>query len=424
MLIEFSVGNFLSFKEIKTFSMLASSRKEFQETHVFDATKKIKLLKSAIFYGANASGKSNLFKAINFTKRFVFNSAKNKQQGENIGISNFKLSTDTEKEPSYFEIIFIYKKIRYRYGFEANNKRVFKEWLLYAPKGKEALLFSRDDQRITIGTNFKEAKGLKEKTRENALFLSVVAQFNGPIASSVLKGFRTINVVTSDSQYIGYTIKKLEKDKEFKKIVVELLKVADLGIEDIIVKKTAIPLEELPSHLQQQIGEQDKEKVYNLQVGALHKKVGKKDTLEEKVRFDINAESEGTKKFLALTGPLFDTLSNGKTLIIDELDARMHPLLIQFILHMFNSSKYNFTNAQLIFNSQNTYFLDKRYFRRDQIWFIEKSKFGATDLYSLLEYRVRKTDSFNKDYVRGKYGAVPFIGKLDTFLKDFGDISG
>ncbi len=419
MLIQFSVGNFLSFKDIVTFSMVASTRhrNEYEITHTFLVENKFRLLKSSVVYGANASGKTNLFNALRFIKHFVLNSVKDSQLDE-IGVTNFKLGIDMDKIPSHFEVVFIQDGVRYRYGFDLDKTRIHREWLFYAPKGQEAKLFVRENNNFKIGDKFKEGKKLEDKTAKNALFLSVVAQFNGEISIRVIEWFKQINVISSiqETSYIHATFNQLN-DPLFRKLVSQFLKIADLGIEDLKLEKIKVAPEDLPPEIRSQVkpgGE-----IINLNVKTLHKKYDSKGNDISLEEFTLNREeSDGTKKLFALSGSLLDTLKTGKVLVIDELDARLHPKLTQFILGLFNSNEWNSSNAQLIFSSQSTNLLDKRFFRRDQIWFTEKNKFGATDLYSLAEYNVRKDASFGKDYLLGKYGAIPFVGEADFLFED------
>jgi uncharacterized protein len=189
MLIEFSVANYRSFKEKVTFSMVAANivakNKNLDDSNSFEVDKDLKLLKSAAIYGANASGKSNLAKALGFMKWFMINSSKETQIGEEINVEHFRLSTETESEPSFFEIVFLLESQKYRYGFEVNQSRVVSEWLFYVPKLRETKLFEREDNHIKISKTYK-ADGIQEKTRNNALFLSVSAQFNVGIAEKIL----------------------------------------------------------------------------------------------------------------------------------------------------------------------------------------------------------------------------------------------
>jgi len=415
MLIQFSVGNFKSFKNIVTFSLVATARKEHEETNTFVAKDKLRLLKSAVIYGANASGKTNLIKAMNFMKSFVLFSLKDVT--DKIKVTRFKLSTETENQPSTFEIIFLYEGIRYRYGFQADREKIHKEWLFYVPIRKETRLFIREGDIFSIGTHFKEGRGLKDQTRDNALFLSVVAQFKGPISTKVFEWFKKFKVITAltDRSYLHFTLKKLQ-ETEFKNEIMKFTKFADLGIEDVAVEETKIKIEDLPDEIKASFKSDDE--LMSLAVNAFHKKydINNKDAGLEKFDF-AREESAGTKKFFAISAPILDTLKKGYVLAIDELDAKLHPILIKFLIELFNSRENNPNNAQLVFVSHNTNLFNRDAFRRDQIWLTEKNNYGATDLYSLVEYKVRNDASFEKDYIAGKYGAIPLIRGTNSLFK-------
>jgi hypothetical protein len=152
-------------------------------------------------------------------------------------------------------------------------------------------------------------------------------------------------------------------------------------------------------------------------IQTIHRKFDGEGNSVSTELFDLDdQESEGTQKVFALAGPLVDTLKNGKVLIIDEFDARIHPLISRAIVELFNSNESNSNNAQLIFMTHDTNLLSNRLFRRDQIWFTEKNRYGATDLYSLAEYKIRNDASFESDYIKGRYGAIPYIGNLNHLL--------
>ncbi len=418
MLIEFSVGNFLSFKEPTNFSMVASYHKEHIDTNVFQVNEKINLVKIGAVYGANASGKSNLFKAMAFVRNFIINSARNTMAEDQINVDSFKLSTETVTQPSSFEIIIIYNSVKYRYGFQLTPKEVVSEWFYYTPNIKEIKLFERKSDKIVIGKHFKEGSGLENKTRRNALFLSVVAQFNGEISNTVLKWFYNFNFISNLSDTIQtITTQLIETNKDIKKMLIKFLKVADLGIESLELVKR-----EIPNEIKQTLSEitnsnknlrfKFPEKVVDINV--YHKKFDETGKVVSLEKFDLDLdESEGTKRLYSLLGPVIDTLFNGGILAVDEFDSSLHPLLTRFIIELFHSKQRNSKNAQLIFNTHDTNILSNEFFRRDQIWFTEKDRYGATDLYSLVEYRVRKDASFGKDYLMGKYGAIPFIGNFD-----------
>ncbi|MEH2157698.1 AAA family ATPase [Nostoc sp.] len=424
MLIEFSVGNYRSFKEQVTFSMVAANLvakdKKLDENNVFEIENDLKLLKSAAIYGANASGKSNLATALGFMRWFMINSSKETQSTEKIGVERFKLSTETEAQPSFFEIVFLMNDKRYRYGFEATLDKVVSEWLFYVPKLKETKLFERKLDKISVSKTYK-ADRIQQKTRQNALFLSVSAQFNVQIAEKILDWLANRVALISalnDRGYRGYTVSCL-MDNENKDEIFQLLKKLDLGFSDLKVEESEITADslpkELPDELKNLILKNGEGKLSSVQ--TMHQKFDGKGNLVSTEIFDLDdQESEGTKKVFSLAGPLVDTLKNGNILIIDEFDARIHPLISRAIVELFNSNETNANNAQLIFMTHDTNLLNNKLFRRDQIWFTEKNRYGATDLYSLAEYKIPDDASFESDYIQGRYGAIPYIGNLNHLI--------
>lgn len=430
MLIEFKVSNFRSFKEIVTLSMVASADKEHLEANTIPIDKKLRLLKSAVIYGANASGKSNLFEAMDFMKDMVINSSKDSQASEPIQVDQFRLSTETENQPSTFEAVFLIDGIRYRYGFQVDDKRVHNEWLFFVPTIREATLFTREGDTIKCSNHFKEGKGLEEKTRENALFLSVAAQFNGAISKQVLDWFHSFRILSAhdrQNQQV-YTFFKLN-DPGFLKFALEFLKAADMGIKNIKINSVPITEESLPEKLPQDIKKailtavERVDVAKNIEIKSVHSKYNSKKEVISEEHFDFEFdESAGTKALFYLAAPIYYSLKNNEVMIIDELTSKLHPLLTEAIIKAYHCAKSEVqssggSNAQLIFISHDTSILTNRTFRRDQIWFTQKDEYGVTDLYSLEEYRVRKDASFNKDYMMGKYGAIPFIGDIETVFK-------
>lgn len=424
MLIGFSVGNYKSFKETVTLSMVASSiteeEPELDTNNVFEINHKLKLLKTAAIYGANASGKSNLIAAINFMKWFVLNSSKETQVSDAIDVEAFRLSTETEKEPSFFEIVFLLEDKTFRYGFEVNAREVVSEWLFQADDSEEKMLFERDFD-IDISDDFPEGQGIREKTRSNALFLSVVAQFNGKISGKILLWFsKTLQLISGlqDRQYRKETLESFENDRH-RHDIIEFIKKLDLGIADIQIKNQPpfMTSNNKALYATSYGGSLYLNSESKPTVKTIHPKYdadGKQTAIE---LFDIEKhESEGTNKLFALAGILLDTLRIGKILLIDELDARLHPLITRELIYLFNSNVTNPHNAQLIFTTHDTNLLSSKTFRKDQVWFTEKDNKGATDLYSLVEYKVGKNASFERDYIIGKYGAIPFIGNFKELI--------
>ncbi len=428
MLITFSVGNFRSIKEPITLSMAAANitakNKELDTENLFNDSG-VTLLKSAVIYGANASGKSNFLHAFTFMKRFVLHST-NTNSEDRIDITPFLLSTETENEPTYMEVVFLLDNVRYRYGFEVDQTRVHTEWL-YRTVKRESELFWREEDSIQVRAGFKGGKGLAKKTRHNALFLSVADKWNVEIAKQLISWFKSINVISGldDKSYLGFTINQLVENQSVSRQIMEFTKHMDLGISTVHAEKTKTDLSFLSTlqqtdHLPQEV--RDALSTTDWFVTAVKTSHNRYDASNKKIgqlEFDLDEyESEGTKKAFALSGPLLHTLQNGQILFVDELDARMHPLMTRYIVELFNSTITNPHNAQLLFVTHDINLLDNHLFRRDQIWFTEKDRYGATDLYSLVEYKmgIRNDASFKSDYVAGKYGAIPYIGNIKRLI--------
>jgi uncharacterized protein len=412
MLIEFSVGNYRSFKKVVTFSMVAApivmGDSPINGNNLFLATKEIELLKSAAIYGANASGKSNLVRAISFMKKFTINSAIGSRITDEINTELYRLSVTFEKEPSYFEIVFIIGTVRYRYGFEVDRQSVKSEWLYQTLRTKEIQLFDREKTNIKVSSKFTEGKSLQNKTRKNALFLSVVAQFNGNIATNIIDWLNELNIFNNldDDNYDDLTINALTIDAIIKghqtKDLINLVTSLDLGIKDIHTLEIPVP--------------DEPERVF-YEIKTSHWKYDDEGNRVAIEYFGIDEdESAGTQKLFHISGLLIKILQAGEILIVDELDARLHPLISCAIVKLFNSSITNPRNAQLIFTTHDTNLLSANMFRKDQIWFTEKDRYGATDLYSLVEYQIPDDAPFEQDYIAGKYGAIPFIGDLNRVL--------
>ncbi len=412
MLIQFSVRNFRTFKDKATLNLIASNYdKETRELEniIGEPNFNLRVLKSSVIFGANASGKSKFIEAFVFFKRFAITSAKESQKGDRIPVEAFKLNSKTETEPSEFEAIFIFDNVMYRYGFEVDQDMVKAEWLYYKPKTKEVELFYRENQNFEIHPrNFKKGKiAVREGlVRDNALLLSVAAQLNDSISIQVIDWFKTLKTISGlrEETYQGYTMGRT-KDPKLKLKILELLKAADLGIQDIkleLVDVDRLP-KDLPKELKERIINESKEEDVEWinDVLTSHKKYDSNNKHIGNVNFSLEEdESSGTRKFFALTGPILDVIENGDTLIVDELDSKLHPNLVCKIVSIFNSKELNPHNAQLIFNTHDTNLLNSGLFRRDQIWFTEKDKYGEAKLFSLGDFNsgeVRKNEAFEEN---------------------------
>lgn len=423
MLIEFRTANCLSFKDMAEFSMLASNDKTNEDNNTFLVNNR-RILKSAAVYGANGSGKTNFVQAIDFMRDLVL---------EESPIRNcaFKLDRTMKDEPTFFEVIFMKDNIRYRYGFEIDRNSVLSEWLFYVPTTKEASLFKREKQNITISRSFREGKVLSDSIKNDKLFLSFVAQLNGAsITQSIMEWFEDMSVMSGLDSDLSNTVNMLLEEgksgKKRKKQVIDILHKFDIQIEDIAIEERDFVPTVIPADLE--ISDQERAVIESLNTflekeggGKMPPRVityrktyknGKELGIEE---FDLRRqESDGTKKLFALAGSLAQSLETGKTVIVDELESKLHPLVTKEIVKLFNSNISNKKNAQLIFTTHDTNLLQGDHFRRDQIWFTEKDKYGSSHLYSLLEYKPRKDASFQKDYINGRYGAIPYIGDFNS----------
>jgi len=412
MLLQFSVGNFLSIKEEQTLSMVASKLTGHEEDNIFDYDD-IRVLKSAVIYGPNASGKSNFIAAIRYMGNMVIGSVQNSMKKGKLRARTFALDESMADQPSKFEVIFAIKDKTYRYGFEVSEGLIIREELYFTPNSREALLFKRENNNYSYGVYFeKEAKGLEEKTHPGALFLTVAAQFNSSFAKKVLQWFANFNAISgiSSDHYRDFTADKIIEDSNFKAKVSNMMRKADMGIESVEARN--IDSESLPTSLPKDIRLMLSD---SSEVFTVHK-VKTRDGQNILKSFNMDAvESEGTRKYFALAGPIIDTLENGGVLVVDELDAKLHSLLTRHILQLFNSTESNPNNAQLIFATHDTTLLSLRYFRRDQIWFVNKGGDASSVLYALSDYKdeegkgIRKDSSIQIEYFQGKFDAIPFI---------------
>jgi hypothetical protein len=408
--------------------MLATSLRDdpnLDESNIFQVGK-LSLLRSAAIYGPNASGKSNLVLAMMAFRTLVLTSATKLQAGEKIPLEPFALNVLSRNRPTYFQIVFLHEGKRYRYGFEADKESIHSEWL-YQTAQRETRLFVREADVFDVSSAFKREApiSLQEKTRSNALFLSVLAQFNSPTAIALLSWFdvhfRGISGL-DDGSYAAYTMERFEKDESFRQRVRDMVRLADVGIQDVSVKNIPLDHPNFPEEVREMLkglakkeGKPENELVVK-GIETLHT-IFDGETQAGEESFDMDEESEGTQKFFSLLGPLFHSLGNGSVLLIDELEARLHPLLTRELVRLFNSPESNPRNAQLIFATHDASLLGECLLRRDQVWFTQKNRFGATELFSLAEMKERKDASYLKNYMNGQYGATPHVANLRAYIE-------
>ena len=419
MIVQFTVGNFLSFNAKQVLNLEAKGISELK-TNIC-TFKAEKILRSMVIYGANSSGKSNLIKAMERMREVVLSSVRLNDSDE-LEYSPFLLSIETDSLPTFFEIIFWKESIRYRYGFEYNLRQIENEWLFAGKSEKsEKTLFIRTIEGIAVDAKYKEGVGIESKTNNNRLFVSLVAQLGGPISKQILEFFKNYNVLSGldHNDYKGFTTRMLHKNLNGCEESLELYQKLKLGFQDIKAIESDFNLSEIPENLTDELRiklVKDFTGKRNISLKTVHNKYDKQGEIVDFVLFDkLKNESEGTNKIIDLSGPIFDTLKFGKALIIDELDAKLHPLITMRIVELFNSPISNTKNAQLIFATHDTNLLGEELFRRDQIWFTEKDEREQTELYSLYDFnlpdgsKVRNDSNLEKNYIRGRYGAIPFI---------------
>ena len=384
----------ISIKDKVVLSLLASRDSEHPEHLILDGNKNY--LKSAVIYGANASGKSNVLNAFWFMVNYVLTSH-NQQVHKTIEGTPFKFDRETPARPSNFEVIFTANGIRYAYGFSVTEKAVAEEYLYYYPNGRQAIIFERKDTtdfRFTV--DIDEQNTLKDRTSANKLYLSVASNWSYAKVIPVLEWFASCRIITKNSVADAYGIEAEQlKDDDYRRVIVSMLRVADFGLQPLLMRDS----EPIPS----------KRSDIFTGIDAVHT-VQDAEGNTFSYTLNMTEESDGTNSYFKLIGVVKKVLDQGTLLVADEMDAHLHPLLTKHLVSLFNSAEFNPNNAQLIFTSHNTNLLDLDVLRRDQIWFTEKDEqTAATDLFSLHDFSIRKDAKVEKGYLIGRYGAIPFI---------------
>jgi len=420
MIVEFTVENFRSFKEKQTFSLLATKNKELLDSNTFEIDKKQRLLKSAVIFGANASGKSNFFKALVCFLKFAVWSGPRKQAGDSIEIDFFYFSKQTEQGPASFELIFYLKNtdgknIRYRYGYTITHEEVIAEYLFAVYNTREVTLFTREKQDIVTTHYFHEGSRIKTAVRPNCSILSVCAQNNGDIATEIIQYFRRILITTGVSD-ITITQRQLRKsvNDNTRIQVLNFLHYADIQVKELEVEHKPLDINKIPKELLFLFNDIPQSKpLEKITYYFGHDYFDGKEKVNT-AQIPKSEESKGTQKLFAYSIPIISALENGTPLFIDEFDTQLHPLILENIIKLFHSPDINKNNAQLVISCHAINIMTNKSFRRDQIWFCEKDQYGATNLYSLVEYDepVRNDAAFGKNYLQGKYGAVPYINEI------------
>ena len=422
MLIQFSVKNFMSFKEKVIFSMEAGKENEHKENVVDILNEKI--LKTTALYGANASGKTNFVNA--FTAAILMIRKSNTRQlGEKLGeMIPFAFDEQTKNKPCEFEFTFIANGSKYIYGFSADRDKVYEEYLYQYLTAKPTRIFERTNVNEYKFLQSDESKlnTLKTQNTENKLFLSTATTWNYEKTQNPFLWFaKQIDTYSGGLNLNEYSIDAHSKDENenLKKFTLKLLKQADIEIKDynVEVKET----ETEPNVMLVFNGENlspVSQKRTDVRIKTFHEIRDEKGKMK---KYELNYlnESLGTQVLFSFAPILKDVFENGKTIVVDELERSLHHSLVEMIIKFFNDPEINKGNAQLIFNTHDTNLLSLNLFRRDQIWFAEKnSEKGTTDLYPLDDFSVRKAENIQKGYLNGRYGAIPFVATGNWLWED------
>lgn len=406
MLIQFSARNFKSFKDPFTLDLFTN--KETAVSNIIKSNFK-NTYASAVFYGANGSGKSNILKAYNMMRNLVLNKDKVMLSTDRLKINTFKLSTESEDDTSAFDICFIYNNKKFKYGFEYDENIVYSEYLFVYETVQPTLIFEYDLDEDEGKIKCTKYKSLSQKKHlKNTLFLWDVDREDIEEAHEVLNWFKeTIYIEFSNARNVNPSYWNNLTKPDVKNIFQIFIHDADFGIKDIYQDSRPVMdvYDKIPNLPKNSIVEE-------ITVKTTHAKLDENNNFIGDEKFNLfDDESLGTQKYFYAIGPIINALKNGSTLFLDELDASLHPILTRRLVELFNSKEINGKGAQLIFTSQDTNLLDQTLFDKEQIWFVEKDKYGASHLTGLSEYRdIRKQEKIEEKYIKGKYGAIPYLG--------------
>ncbi|MEG4577502.1 ATP/GTP-binding protein [Microcoleus sp. N3A4] len=446
MLIQLTIQNFLSFRDEVTFSMVGVNSDLEHIDHLAEdaAGKGRSILPIGAIYGANAAGKSNLIEAISFAKNLVVQGTRSSQT---IPVSPFKLG-DYSKQPSKFEFIFTHQGDQYSYGFKLNREQIFEEWLYGIPDGKkqevmyfERVTSSKKETTVEYGLKLKDRSKkrqqfldfIAEGTRPNQLFLTESLERNVVILKPIFDWFRKVlSIIPAEADYTGLEIGVLS-DESFTDFLSEFLKFAGTGIDSIVTEEVELDFERhfptmpkvLRDNLIQALNQAEKNSIAMIEnLGGTRFLLFKDDESQviliqlrtrhrsedgEFVDFSIEEESEGTQRLINLIPALFILKQEEeKVIFLDELDRRLHPLLSRNFVQVAINCRDK--KNQLIFTTHDTNLLDLDLLRRDEIWLVEKSEQGVSNLYSLAEFKMRPDLKIEKGYLNGRFGAIPFFG--------------
>lgn len=413
MILEIRLSNFFSIKDEVIIDFRAANIKSANakalKTNVFEQNKS-DILKTLIIYGANASGKSNIIKAIRFCNAMVFESHNN-NENTIYNFIPFKFENYKNKPSTYF-IRFVLNDIEYEYSFSMTHTSIVTESLYYYPKGRIKEIFTRDEKRgktkkekYTFTDVIKRPFDVAENTSDKTLYISRASQMDRDLAKEIFNYFNK----TLISNYLEFGISAIENITNLnKQQLIDALKIADSDIEEVKIKVLKKSGKNIHADLTSMTLKVEDVVQDHLQIKSYHK-------TNPGVAFDfLTEESQGTIKLFFIMLTLLDVIKSNKVLLIDEIEESLHPKIIEYIFNLFRAGD----RAQLLCTTHNTQFLDLKKFRKDQIYFVNKSISGATDLYSLYDYSdFRDTMDLEKAYMQGRFDAVPIVNDSYEQLK-------
>lgn len=412
MLLRFRVSNHLSFCDLQEFSFVASSLKE-RKGYLIDCAPapNNSVVPAAVVYGANASGKSNLVDAMQTMRAMVMNSHTKGDPGGGVARQPFRLAPECLQAATQFDIDFVTEGTRYHYGFKASDEAFVSEWLDVYPKAHRRLGFARDGREFAFGRWLKgQNNSIAKLTRPNSLFLSAAAQNGHAQLSKAFAYFRSIRIIR-DVAGPGTKVAERLKEGEPDQRVIAFLGRLGTGVVDFRRNQARNSEHFLKIFRPLATGTGKSAEVLLEELG-----IGDTETVElvhrgwdnELVPFDLDRESAGTRRLLAVMGDVYRALDEGTPVIMDELDASLHTHAGEAVLELFCSAASNPKGAQLLATTHDTNLMRSSSLRRDQLWFTQKDGDGATQIYPLTDFNTRWGDNFELGYLQGRYGAVPF----------------
>lgn len=416
MIIQFVTENYRSIKHEQTLSLAKSTGNEMPDNFFkTSAPNTPELVKSAVIYGANASGKSNVIKALNSMLNIIRNSFR-KDEDDDIETESFLFDEKAQHSPTLYDMSLIIslqndegdmQEMRVDYGFVADRKMIYEEWLSIYPKGKERSLFHREYDCNINGYNWNisdylkgEKESWKNQTRADQLFLSSAVHLNSEQLKPIYRFFNRSFAIVRTDRISNILSKRLCQESESEKfIIISLLKSSGIEIYDIIFEKKAEDYDYPEKSEAERFRNMMKEDIFFIYL----------DNMGNPQKVNLRNESDGTQKLFEFAGLILKVLQNGDVLVIDELNKSLHPDLVRFLVKIFNSP-LNQKNAQLIFTTHETSVLRKDLLRRDQIWFCEKDNDRSTRLYPLTDFKPHiNREDIEEYYLHGRYGAKPIL---------------